>query len=222
MSAAMNTALKLSIVFVIVAIIAAAYLCFGNMTFVGGAVKNDDEHMLLASGGDGIVVNELMSNNRDFCYDDRGKSSDWIELYNTTDGDISMQNYALSDNGDKLDKWPFPDVVVRAHGYLVVFLTGDIQSDPQQSIVHCSFKLDSSGDSLFLVGPMRSVADSVDIPRLKSNVSYGRAGGVWQIFDRPTPGFENSDAGFTEFTQSTTPKSLMTFWGPRSNGPAPG
>lgn len=200
MNAAMNTTLKISIVFIIAAALTAAYIYFGNITIVGVA-KNGAEHKITQSAAGEVILNELMSSNKGFINDGRGKSSDWIELYNTADNEISMQGYALTDNADELTKWPFPDVVIAPHAYLVIFLAGDIASDVQSGVIHCSFKLNSSGDSLMLVDPLQQIADSVEIPKLQPNVSYGRMNGQWQKISSPTPGYENSDAGFLEFMQ---------------------
>jgi hypothetical protein len=202
MSPAMNTTVKISMAVVIAAIITAAYLYFGNIRFAGGTLSESAVSMTPPSGDRSVIINELMSSNKGFYFGDNGKCSDWVELYNTTDGDICMQNYALSDNSDKLDKWPFPAVTIKAYGYLVIFLTGDIVSDLEAGVIHCSFKLDSNGDSLFLTGAERKMTDSVSTPRLLPNVSYGRIDGEWQKSDSPTPGFENSDEGYREFIQS--------------------
>lgn len=192
-----NTGLKITMIIMLTAGIFIAYMCFGNQTFFGTIMKVNNKPVP-PTVSSGIIINEVMSDNNGYYVGDQAPNCDWIELYNTTDSDINMQNYALSDKIGKLDKWPFPNVTVKAHEYLVIFLTGDIESDIEKRIIHCSFKLDSSGDVLLLVDPEGRLADSVNIPRLKTNISFGRSGEQWQQFDCPTPGFENTDnAGFS-------------------------
>ena len=152
----------------------------------------------------GIIINEVMTDNEGIYPADNGSRSDWAEFHNGSDRDISLYGYSLTDNIRSGAKWPFPNISIKAHGYLVVFLTGDSKSDLSSGIIHCSFKLSSKGETLYLLSPSGNIADSVDIPALGANVSYGRADGAWKEMANPTPGFENSDAGYSAYRQSMT------------------
>lgn len=152
----------------------------------------------------GIVINEVMSSNKGIYVDERGNDSDWVELYNTTDHDIGMQGFALSNNDKKPAKWGFPDIGIKAHGYLVVFLSGDSKSDVNNGFIHCKFKLSSRGDKLYLNSADGKNVDTADIPALPGNVSFGWVKGKWQQMNKPTPGFENSDKGYDLFKKSMT------------------
>ncbi|MGI5850086.1 MAG: lamin tail domain-containing protein [Christensenellales bacterium] len=149
-----------------------------------------------------VVINEVMSCNKGIYLDDAGNNSDWIELYNPTGSDIDMSGLMLSDDPNTPGKWSFPDIQLKAHGYMVVFLAGDSNKDLQNGIIHCSFKLSSKGETLILSNQSGKITDKVDIPSLPENVSYGLLNGVWQQMSYITPGFENSEAGYAAFRES--------------------
>lgn len=156
-----------------------------------------------AAVGD-IVISEVMTNNKGVYPDDEGNSSDWAELYNTTDHAIDIGNYMLSDDESDLTKWIFPQTTLEAHSYFVVFLTGNSKYDVNNSILHCSFKLSSAGETLILSDASGNKADSVTIPALPENVSYALGNGEWKQTSAITPWFENSDTGYAAFKQSMT------------------
>ena len=108
-----------------------------------------------------VVINEAMSENKGIYFDDKGKSSDWVELYNPTDEAVSLSRFSLSDDEAKLDKWTFPDITLDPHGYVVVFLSGDSGKD--KASLHASFKLKAKGETLIL-SAAGNVVDSVDLP----------------------------------------------------------
>lgn len=153
-------------------------------------------------GAPGIIINEVMTSNKGIYPDNNGNSSDWAEFYNTTDNDISLSNCGLSDDELKPDKWAFPNITLKAHGYLVVFLSGNSNYDAEQGVIHCSLKLSSKGEKLIFSDIKGQTLDSADIPELPDNVSYGLVGGEWQQTANITPGYENSDAGFQAFRES--------------------
>lgn len=157
-----------------------------------------------SEGTGGLIINEVMTSNKGAYIDNDGNSSDWVEFYNPTDQAVDLSRFALTDDEKKPAKWAFPRLELQAHGYIVVFLTGDSKSDVSNGILHCNFKLSSQGETLVLNGTSGSKVDSVQIPVLPENVSYGLKDGQWQQLDYITPGYENSDAGYAAFTQSMT------------------
>ncbi|MBQ7305521.1 MAG: lamin tail domain-containing protein, partial [Clostridia bacterium] len=82
------------------------------------------QHDTMATGG-ALIINEIMADAVTGLTDEDGELSDWIELHNTTDYAISLDNYALSDKENKPLQWRFPQgAVVAPHGYYVVFCSG--------------------------------------------------------------------------------------------------
>lgn len=138
-----------------------------------------------------VVINEAMSANKGVCLDDKGKSSDWVELYNPSDEDVNLNRFSLSDNAGDLDQWTFPDITLKAHGYIVVFLSGKSKKDADS--LHASFKLSAKGDKLIL-SAAGTVINTVVLPPMADNVSYARTGEQWLLSDSPTPGEANQTA----------------------------
>ena len=171
----------------IVAILLIAAATAGLIIYYTLAGKTTE----LSAAESAVVINEAMSANKGICLDDEGKSSDWVEIYNPSDEDVDLSRFSLSDDEDDLGQWTFPDITLKAHGYIVVFLSGDSQKDSAESL-HAPFKLNAKGDQLILsVGD--TVVHSVGLPPMADNVSYVRMGGQWLVTNHPTPGAPNSD-----------------------------
>jgi spore coat protein CotH len=61
-----------------------------------------------------LVINEIAANNG-------GTSgSGWIEILNSTDEDLNLQGFSLTDNFTIPHNWIFPDTLIPARGYMVV------------------------------------------------------------------------------------------------------
>ncbi len=67
-----------------------------------------------------ILINEISSSNS-VHNDEDGDTPDWIELYNYGTSDISLHNWGLSDDGDELDKWVFPNITISPKQYLLIW-----------------------------------------------------------------------------------------------------
>jgi hypothetical protein len=151
----------------------------------------------------GIVINEVMAQNKGIFPDETGEYCDWVEIYNPTDEDANLQNYALSDDEKEPAKWGFPDIKLKAGGYLVVFLSGKSTKDLDHNIIHSTIKLSSKGDKLILSNKAGQKLDSIpEYKTMPANVSFGRVGDKWKEFNKPTPGFENTDEGYAAFQKS--------------------
>ncbi|MGI5918790.1 MAG: lamin tail domain-containing protein [Christensenellales bacterium] len=155
-----------------------------------------------SAGSGGIILSEVMTNNKGILVDDTGANSDWVEIYNNTDHAVDLSRFALSDNEQNPLKWVFPRMELAPHGYALVYLSGSSRSDLKNGIMHGSFKLSSMGEKLLLSDTSGHVVDSVDIPALPENVSYGRVNGQWQMLDAISPGYENSDAGAAAYQET--------------------
>ncbi|MCZ6795156.1 MAG: lamin tail domain-containing protein, partial [Planctomycetota bacterium] len=80
-----------------------------------------------------LVLNELLAANRSTNLDDRGKSSDWVELYHTGSSSENLEGYTLTDDPAAPAKWTFPAVVVSPGDHLLVWLAGDERASRRQS-----------------------------------------------------------------------------------------
>lgn len=145
-----------------------------------------------------LVINEALSSNSSFDYDDFFQYEDWIEIYNAG-GIQNLSGYYLSDDPDTLNKWMFP----ASNPGLTTILPGAhlriwCDNDEQQGEDHTNFKLSSEGETVFLVEPDGvTILDSVTLGLSQTDISYGRTcDGCpdWQYFNVPTPDAPNSDA----------------------------
>ena len=127
------------------------------------------EYYTLTIAGD-VVINELLAVNDSTVPDQDGEYDDWIELYNNTDYDISLNGYFLSDDGDDLTKWTFPDTVIKAKSYLIVWA----DDDEEQNGLHANFKLSSSGETIYLVNSDTIIVDEVSFGEQMADIAYGR------------------------------------------------
>lgn len=140
-----------------------------------------------------LIINEVMTSNKRTLADGDGDYSDWIELYNNTDKDINLKGYHLSDNIYNTGKWTFPEVTIGAGEYLVVFASGKDKLEEDGKTCHMSFKLSSKGETIVLSSPSASAVDTLEVPALDADVSYGRVEegeekGSYGIMLAPSPG----------------------------------
>ena len=76
-----------------------------------------------------LKINEISSSNISGLSDEDGDFSDWIELFNNSSAEISLQGYYLSDDRYFLKKWTFPGVMLKPHAYLLVFASDKNRSE---------------------------------------------------------------------------------------------
>ncbi|MFC2137099.1 CotH kinase family protein [Bacteroidota bacterium] len=140
-----------------------------------------------------VHITEFLAINDSIHKDENGNYSDWIEIFNPTTNDVDLSGWSLTDKSDNLRKWVFPQIIIPAESYLVVFASGnDTIINP--AYIHTNFKLSGDGEFLALVKP-----DSVTIatsfedtyPAQTSNISYGLYEGNFEYMKSPTPGAEN-------------------------------
>lgn len=157
-----------------------------------------------------LVISEVMADPITGLTDEDGELSDWIELYNTTDQAISLDNYALSNKEGKPLKWRFPKgAVVAAHGYYVVYCSGKDRADSASSVPHASFRISAEHDTILLSDSRGRLVDKVVIDNLPEDCSYAReSDGSFSVHTMATPGLSNSETGaarMDEYLRSVNP-----------------
>lgn len=133
-----------------------------------------------------------MSSNYEFVFDQEGDDCDWIEIYNNSEDTISLENYYLSDNYEKLDKWRFPNVNIQPDSYLVVFASGK-DTVFSETEIHTSFSISTTGEYLYLFDGV-NIVHSLESVFLEQNQSYGLlsdGGDEKAMFEVPSPGGSN-------------------------------
>jgi hypothetical protein len=71
-----------------------------------------------------VLINEFSSSNIRGIKDEDGDHSDWIELFNSSALETSLDGYHLSDNTSNLTKWTFPAISLRPGNFLLIFASG--------------------------------------------------------------------------------------------------
>ncbi len=138
-----------------------------------------------------LVVNEFMASNETTVPDSDGEYEDWIELYNNSDEDINLNGYFLSDDGNEIAQWVFPDTSIAANEYLIIWA----DKDEDQQGLHASFKLSSSGETIYLSDSDTTIVDEISYTDQTTDISTGRyPNGTGSFIQMdPTFGAENGD-----------------------------
>ncbi len=76
-----------------------------------------------------IVINELATSNSIFLDEDR-EAKDWIELYNNSENPINLENWTITDDIDKPQKWTFPNWSIAPKDFLVLFASDKDRRTP--------------------------------------------------------------------------------------------
>jgi len=119
-----------------------------------------------------IVVNEVLSHSH-------GVAADWIELYNTTDAQIDIGEWYLSDGGDDLKKYMIAaGTKINAYDYIVFYEDanfGEFSSDPGKVT---GFALSENGEEVYLSSAQGGVVTGYrareDFGASLTGVSFGR------------------------------------------------
>lgn len=138
----------------------------------------------------GLVLNEIVSSNKNGFTSLDQNHHDWIELFNNSSNSINLLNYSLSDDNEDYKKWLFPEVVVPPNGYVLVFASG--QKNVVNSELHANFKIKKSGEPLFLSDASGVLISSIIAIELGADQSYSRipdGASTFAILNTPTPPF---------------------------------
>lgn len=149
-----------------------------------------------------ICINEILASNNISLPDTDGETYDWIELYNKSDANIDLAGYQIGESKNK--KYSLSptskNLNIPTKGYLVLFASGE----PTKGDKHLGFKLNKSGQRLYLFAPNGKKIDRITYKYQKNNYSSGRktdGSGKWRYFEFPTPNLSNNEAttykGFT-------------------------
>ena len=176
--------------------------------------SNDDagyEAYLLAGGYEEteVYITEVMAQNRGILADGDGDLSDWIEIANLGTESVDLTGWYLSDQEDMPDKWQIPSLTLAPGEYTVIFASGKNRTDGE---LHTNFSL-SEGETLTLATPggvvMRSV--KTETQNEGSSLVMGEDE-ICTESEFPTPGYENTAAGYAAFCETDTRTSPLLLW----------
>ena len=144
-----------------------------------------EEQLRWEAGASPLRINEVSAGN-DIYVNDYGKKADWVEIYNTSDKDISLEGLYLSDNRQKPQKYQLQEGVVPAHGTCIVWCDGK----DAVSQLHAPFKLENAdGACVSIQAADGSWADCMEYLEQGKWQTYGRypdGGNMATILNQPT------------------------------------
>lgn len=150
-----------------------------------------------------LAITEIMSTNSSTLQTADQSTPDWIEIYNSSLSDIDLTGFGLSDNLKNPDKWTFPQVTIKAGGYLLVYASGETATAATDKAgeIHAAFRLNAEGDELIMTSLTGQVLARLTIPALPADISYGlspsasTATDPYYFYGDPTPGRQNGTDG---------------------------
>jgi len=140
-----------------------------------------------------VRISEYSSAENGYCAEIQLRC-DWVELHNTDDEPADLSGYTLSDNAGN-DKYAVPaGTVLPGDGYLVIFCDADADGGTV-----APFMLDADGgETLVLKTPDGKVVEFLDTQRMENGSCAYFADG-WEITQKLSPGYENTENGYTAF-----------------------
>lgn len=175
---------------------------------------NDDAgyEAWLRSGGyenSEIYITEVMAHNRGTLADSDGELSDWIEIANLGETAVDLSGWYLSDDPNVPDEWKIPALTLAPGEYAVIFASGKNRTEGE---LHTNFSL-SDGDTVILSTGNGAETGSVKIENVPDGASLAmQPDGSFAVSDFPTPGFENTAAGYAAFCETDTRTSPLLLW----------
>ena len=159
-----------------------------NSEIAGDALAEVKSQVQVTPGE--VEISEVITSNTLYYPDENGIYQDYVEIRNTTDKEINLKGWYLSDSSDKLKRWAFPSVTLPAYGYMAVHCSGENRTEDANHL-HTDFKISSSGEDVYLTRPDGRTASAVEVPELICNQAYSLADGIWTTDIAPTPGLGN-------------------------------
>lgn len=144
-----------------------------------------------------LVISELMAKNHATVSSAAGIFPDWIELFNGSGETVCLEGWHLSD-GVEAEGWSFPETSMAPGEYLLIYADS---RDGEESGLHTDFSL-SAGETLSLISPGGTVIDRRELCETEVDCSLVFTGEEASICKWPSPGFENSNAGYEAFCLS--------------------
>lgn len=147
-----------------------------------------------------LFINEIVSS--------PSVGNDWIELYNDSDSELSLEGIVIYDGGGVAKGYTFPaGVKIAAKSLMVVETFSGNTTGP-------TFGLSSGGDDVVLIDKTGAEVDKVTIPALSADQAYARVGNgaaQWQIVDTPSKGTNNPSLAVVSLKGKIVINEVYTF-----------
>ncbi|MFK7755389.1 MAG: CotH kinase family protein [Flavobacteriales bacterium] len=144
-----------------------------------------------------VIINEVCPGN-ELVADVYGETPDWIEIKNTGNESINLNNYFLSDDPLNIYKWQFP-LYILSPGELVVFFSELSYSDSE----HITFGFSNDGETILLSKNLEGIVQALELPEVRLNNSYGKdpVADDYYFYGELTPDEENNAPPKTGYSE---------------------
>ena len=147
----------------------------------------------------GVYINEFLASNATSFRAADGSYCDWIELYNSTDAQVDLSGFGISDNLTQPMKYQLPEgTSIPAGGYLLILCSGN--EGLIEGELHAPFSLRAYQEDVVLSSPGGKILDSFSYQKQEADISMARTpdgSGAFATCAQPSPGYPNTDAGYT-------------------------
>ncbi len=143
-----------------------------------------------------VVINEYSASNLNGFFDSFERTEDWIELYNTSDVEVDLGGWYISDKADNPQKWQIPaNTLIPANGFLVFYCSGRGLKTAEGEL-HTNFKLaQTEGDDQLVFSDASGtlienhILELTLVEHSRSRVMDGA--NEWKVETQPTLGISN-------------------------------
>ena len=150
-----------------------------------------------------LHINEVMVANVDCFLDTSWNYGSWVEIYNSSEGEINLKRYHINTSNTNSGKKRIGyDLVIPAHGHKVLWFGHRYWKAPTQ----IDAELDNDGGFITLFSPGGNVLDRVEYPPSMSRCSWARCSDgadEWTYTSSPTPAETNGNLPVTEWRMPT-------------------
>lgn len=146
-----------------------------------------------------ITLNEIVSSNGATVSDEDGDFEDWLEIHNSGPAVVDLSGWGLTDSPLSPFKWTFPAGASIAPGEHLLIWASNKNRAVAGLPLHTNFSISAAGETIVLTLPGGTTADSVALPAVPRDTSYGRKpgfGSTWFYFEQTTPAAANTTPGF--------------------------
>lgn len=170
-------------------------LCIGVSVFLGYRSNILNGYTVNASMEYQLVINEVMTNNRNSIRDDDGDFEDWIEIYNNGDTPVNLAGFGLSKDSKEPFYWTFPDITIEPKSFNIIWASGKNKKDSKdEDEIHANFTLNNKDRYIILTSPDKRWKDIFILEPMGEDISFGRfpdGSSDFYGFDDGTPGEPN-------------------------------
>ena len=143
----------------------------------------------------GLIINEIMQSNVECLIDDIHEFPDsWVELYNASDTEVNLKDYAIGIKNKASKAWQLPDKTIASKGYALIYCD---KEGIENNRLHADFRLESGKGCVVYLFKNKEIVDSLPEALKKMpapDIAYGRetdGADKWGYQLTPTPGAAN-------------------------------